>query len=41
VNVIVRRWQEMTWPQAKLADTDQEFKAVEKDRLAKQEEKDD
>ena len=33
VDVIVRRWQEMTGLQATLSDTDQEFKAVEKDRL--------
>ena len=33
VDVIVRRWQEMTGLQATLSGTDQEFKAVEKDRL--------
>ncbi len=34
VDVIVRRWQEMTGLQATLSGTDQEFKAVEKDRLS-------
>lgn len=33
VDVIVRRWQEMTGLQATLSGTDQEFRAVEKDRL--------
>lgn len=33
VDVIVRRWQEMTGLQATLSGTDQEFKAIEKDRL--------
>jgi len=33
VDVIVRRWQEMTGLQATLSGTDQEFKIVEKDRL--------
>jgi DNA modification methylase len=33
VDVIVRRWQEMTGLQATLSGTDQEFKAVEEDRL--------
>jgi DNA modification methylase len=33
VDVIVRRWQEMTGLQATLSGTDQKFKAVEKDRL--------
>ncbi len=33
VDVIVRRWQEMTGLQATLSGADQEFKAVEKDRL--------
>lgn len=33
VDVIVRRWQEITGLQATLSGTDQEFKAVEKDRL--------
>ena len=33
VDVIVRRWQEMTRLQATLSGTDQEFRAVEKDRL--------
>ena len=33
VDVIVRRWQEMTGLQATLSGTDQEFKTVEKDRL--------
>ncbi|MEZ5814042.1 MAG: site-specific DNA-methyltransferase [Alphaproteobacteria bacterium] len=33
VDVIVRRWQEMTGLQATLSGTDQDFKAVEKDRL--------
>lgn len=33
VDVIVRRWQEMTGLQATLSGTDQEFKVVEKDRL--------
>lgn len=33
VDVIVRRWQEMTGLQAALSGSDQEFKAVEKDRL--------
>lgn len=33
VDVIVRRWQEMTGLQATLSGTNQEFKAVEKDRL--------
>lgn len=33
VDVIVHRWQEMTGLQATLSGTDQEFKAVEKDRL--------
>lgn len=36
VDVIVRRWQEMTGLQATLSGTDQEFKAVEKDRLGGQ-----
>ncbi len=34
VDVIVRRWQEMTGLQATLSGTNQEFKAVEKDRLS-------
>ncbi len=33
VDVIVRRWQEMTGLQATLSGTNQEFRAVEKDRL--------
>lgn len=33
VDVIVRRWQEMTGLRATLSGTDQDFKAVEKDRL--------
>lgn len=33
VDVIVRRWQEMTGLQATLSGADQEFKAIEKDRL--------
>ncbi len=33
VDVIVRRWQEMTGLQATLSGTDQDFKSVEKDRL--------
>jgi len=33
VDVIVRSWQEMTGLQATLSGTDQEFKAVEKDRI--------
>ncbi len=33
VDVIVRRWQEMTGLQATLSGADQDFKAVEKDRL--------
>ena len=33
VDVIVRRWQEMTGLQATLSGADQEFRAVEKDRL--------
>ena len=35
VDVIVRRWQEMTGLQAMLSGTDQEFSDVEKDRLSK------
>lgn len=41
VDVIVRRWQEMTGLQATLSGTDQEFKAVEKDRLTTMEDKKD
>lgn len=36
MDVIVRRWQEMTGMQTKLTDTDQEFNEVEKDRLCKE-----
>lgn len=41
VDVIVRRWQEMTGLQATLSGTDQEFKTVEKDRLTTMEDKKD
>ena len=41
MDVIVRRWQEMTGLQATLSGTDQEFKAVEKDRLTTMEDKKD
>lgn len=41
VDVIVRRWQEMTGLQATLSGTDQEFKDVEKDRLTTMEDKKD